>query len=257
MSKKKLTCEIGDKFGYWEVVDNTPEVRNTHVYIKVRCKCGEESMKCLTDLRNGRSCGCKKCRAQDRSLKIQIGDKYKKWTVIDGPKYDSTNHLMYLAQCECGNTRWFSPNELTNPNKCFECVECAAKTRGALLAKDNGSCGNLKLTRYNKLKRSAEKRDYTFEVSIEYLWNLFQKQKQICAITGDYISSIEEASLDRIDSSKGYIEGNVQWVTQQANLSKHIMTMEQLYEFCRKVLNHANQQPSLELTIKEGSETNS
>ena len=63
-------------------------------------------------------------------------------------------------------------------------------------------------------------------------------------------------SLDRIDSSKGYIEGNVQWVTYQANLNKHVMTMEQLYEFCRKVLNHANQQPSQPLTKLEGSETN-
>ncbi len=91
---------------------------------------------------------------------------------------------------------------------------------------------------------------------LKYLWNLFQEQKQICAITGDYIPNIEEASLDRIDSSKGYIEGNVQWVTYQANLSKHVMTMEQLYEFCRKVLNHANQQPSQRLTTLEGSETN-
>lgn len=35
------------------------------------------------------------------------------------------------------------------------------------------------------------------------------------------------------------------------------MTMEQLYEFCNKVINHANQQPSASLTTCEGSETNS
>lgn len=34
------------------------------------------------------------------------------------------------------------------------------------------------------------------------------------------------------------------------------MTMEQLYEFCRKVINYANQQPSQPLTKLEGSETN-
>lgn len=32
--------------------------------------------------------------------------------------------------------------------------------------------------------------------------------------------------------------------------------MEQLYEFCKKVLNHANQQPSLSSNTFEGSETN-
>lgn len=34
------------------------------------------------------------------------------------------------------------------------------------------------------------------------------------------------------------------------------MTMEELYDFCKKVLNHANQQPSQGLTTLEGSETN-
>ena len=64
------------------------------------------------------------------------------------------------------------------------------------------------------------------------------------------------ASIDRIDNSKGYVEGNVQWVTYQANVSKHVMSMNELYEFCKKVLNYANQQPSQPLTKLEGSETN-
>ena len=64
-------------------------------------------------------------------------------------------------------------------------------------------------------------------------------------------------SIDRIDSSKDYVEGNLQWTTYIANVSKHTMTMEQLYDFCKKVLNHANQQPSTPLTKCEGSETNS
>ena len=78
----------------------------------------------------------------------------------------------------------------------------------------------------------------------------------MCAITGDSIPDIKVASLDRIDSNLPYTEGNVQWVSKQANLSKHIMSMQELYEFCKKVLNHANQQPSQPLTKLEGSETN-
>ena len=35
------------------------------------------------------------------------------------------------------------------------------------------------------------------------------------------------------------------------------MTMPELINFCKKVLNHVNQQPSLGLTTQEGSETNS
>ena len=75
---------------------------------------------------------------------------------------------------------------------------------------DNGKIGDLNKTRYTKLKRSAEKRNIEFSVSLEYLWNLFKSQDQICVITGDYINSIDDASLDRIDSTKGYVEGNIQ-----------------------------------------------
>ena len=81
-------------------------------------------------------------------------------------------------------------------------------------------------------------------------------QNRKCAITGDELPNILRASLDRIDSSKGYIEGNVQWVTAQANKCKHILSMSELYEFAQKVLNHANQQPSQSLTTLKGSETN-
>lgn len=92
-------------------------------------------------------------------------------------------------------------------------------------------------------------------MSIEYLWNLFIYQNKTCALTGDPLN-INTASLDRIDSKYGYIEGNVQWVTAQANKCKHILTMAELYEFCEKVLRHANQQPSQPLTKLEGSTTN-
>jgi hypothetical protein len=39
---KKLTCENGDMFGYWTVIDNVPIVKSGHTYVKVRCKCGKE-----------------------------------------------------------------------------------------------------------------------------------------------------------------------------------------------------------------------
>ena len=100
-------------------------------------------------------------------------------------------------------------------------------------------------------------RNIPFEVTIPYLWDLFLEQNKKCAITGDNLDTINNASLDRIDSNKGYVIGNVQWVTKQANLSKHVMSMNQLYDFCKKVLQHANQQPSQPLTKWEGSETNS
>ena len=245
---KKLNCKLGDTFGSWTVIDDNTFVKGGHTYVKVQCKCGKIEDKCLSDLVNGRT---KSCAARSRGTSIKIGDKYKSWTVIGGPELFNGTHIKYEVQC--GTTKWVQANELTNPNRNFK---CAAKERGAAQAERNGKVGELTLTRFTKLQRSAEKRNIEFLVSLEYLSNLYESQNHICAITGRQINSIDDASLDRINSSKGYIEGNVQWTTYQANVSKHTMTMEELYQFCKDVLNHANQQPSQPLTKLEGSETN-
>ena len=254
---KKYTCNNGDKFGLWTVIDNTIIVKNTRRYVKVKCVCGTEKLLALCDLKNGRTSGCSSCMARKRSRNIKIGDKFKDWTVIGGPISDSHQCLLWEIQCICGTTRWIQANQLMDPNSCFRCQKCAAKIRTENLLTANGKVGELTLNRFSKLKKSAEKRNIVFDLNIEYLWELYINQNKICKITGDIIDDFSKASLDRIDSSKGYIKGNVQWVTQQANLSKHIMTMNELYEFCKKVLNHANQQPSQPLTKLEGSETNS
>ena len=107
-----------------------------------------------------------------------------------------------------------------------------------------GKVGKLRQGKFGKIQRNAKARHIEFNLTKEYLNNLFIKQNGICAITGDKLIDINKASLDRIDSSKPYIENNVQWVTAQANKCKHLLTMQELYEFCKKVLNHANQQPS-------------
>lgn len=210
---KKSICKLGDQFGDWSIIDETTFTKGGHTYVKAQCKCGKIEDKCLSDLRNGRSKSCRSCAAQSRSRQIKIGDKYKHWTVINGPQTTEHQCVVWECQCDCGNTRWIQGNELTNPNKCFQCAKCAAKERGAIQAERNGKVGELTLTRYTKLQRSAETRNISFNISMEYLWNLFEYQNHTCAITGDYIPSITEASLDRIDSNGNYEEGNVQWVT--------------------------------------------
>ena len=252
---KKLTCNIGDKYGEWTVIGPAYS-KNRHAYVKCRCSCGAESDIPITVLKKGKSSKCKKCSARSRIEKIEIGSRFKHFTVLDGPIYK--NHTAYYkCVCDCGRELLKLPVELRYKDRDFQCASCAQKENKEQYMLDNGKIGELNLTIYTHYKNSAKKRNLEFNVSIDYLWNLFLQQNRMCAITGDIITDFKQASLDRIDSSKGYIEGNVQWTTRQANISKHIMTMDELYDFCRKVLNHANQQPSTPLTKCEGSETNS
>lgn len=85
-------------------------------------------------------------------------------------------------------------------------------------------------------------------ITLEYLKELWEKQDGKCPYTGWKLDNPETtahwdnhqldprtASLDRIDSSLGYILGNVQFVSVMANFAKRDFQEEQLLEFCQAV----------------------
>lgn len=79
---------------------------------------------------------------------------------------------------------------------------------------------------YNTCKGSknhrGEKRE--FNIDFEYVVSLWESQGGRCALTGAGMSvarhDLKRVSLDRKDSSKGYVLGNVQLVCMWANLAK-------------------------------------
>ena len=179
---------------------------------------------------------------------VKIGNKYKHWTVIDGPFRNEHGSLLWLCECDCHKAKkYFQGNALVNPNRNFQCMQCAVPKRLESFLQMKGKIGDLRQGKFSKTQRNAKARNVKFILTKEYLDRLFKEQNGVCAITGDSLDDINKSSLDRINSNKPYIEGNVQWVTVQANRSKHILSMQELYEFCQKVLNHANQQPSQEI----------
>ncbi len=85
-------------------------------------------------------------------------------------------------------------------------------------------------------------------ITLEYLKKLWEKQGGRCAYAGWELDNPEttndwnhsqlhprKASLDRIDSSVGYVPGNVQFVSLIANFAKRDFKEEELLEFCQAV----------------------
>ena len=103
---------------------------------------------------------------------------------------------------------------------------------------NNGKVGELTLSKFNRIKSKSMIRKIEFNLTIEYLWNLYITQNRKCAITGNELPNILEASLDRIDSSKGYIEGNVQWVHKTINLMKMDLSESDFLKWCQTVVEH-------------------
>lgn len=81
-------------------------------------------------------------------------------------------------------------------------------------------------------------------LSLDFLENLYNSQNGLCAISQETLTFIQNGgrvptniSIDRIDSSKGYEPDNVQLVCNRINQMKNEGTLEELKEWCRKVLN--------------------
>lgn len=78
-------------------------------------------------------------------------------------------------------------------------------------------------------------------ITKKYLEKILEKQDFKCALTGRRFSDdLSDASLDRIDSNKGYIYGNVQLVLAKVNIMKNDMPQEDFIKACGEVWNHYN-----------------
>ena len=68
--------------------------------------------------------------------------------------------------------------------------------------------------------------------------------------------SVVTASLDRIDSSKGYQPGNVWWVHKRVNRLKNDFSMDELLYWSRAIVRqHGNPEPSRGGDTSEGATT--
>lgn len=93
----------------------------------------------------------------------------------------------------------------------------------------------------NKFKSGAKLRGIVWAIEFDYLADLLTSQEFKCALTGWDIDAKNvaknTASLDRIDSSIGYVEGNVQWVHKMVNMCKQQYTQEEFLSMCDAVSN--------------------
>lgn len=95
-------------------------------------------------------------------------------------------------------------------------------------------------SRNKKYKETNKK-----ELSVEYLEKLWKKQKGCCKYTkvplilpkpqGWVVRSPFMASLDRIDSSIGYVEGNVAFVAYSVNMAKSDFTEKTFKSFLSEI----------------------
>ncbi len=153
---------------------------------------------------------------------------------------------------KCGNTTWICQETETGIEKpvltkhllkgTTKSFSFGAK-RGDAHSQWTG-CGQISGNFWHSVVRHALSRKLALEVTIEDAWALFMAQENKCALSGVDIyfpatgGSPQTASFDRIDSSKGYVPGNVQWVHKRINWMKNRFSEEEFIFFCKAVAAH-------------------
>jgi hypothetical protein len=168
------------------------------------------------------------------------GKTFGQLTAIE---YRPGNHQeggRWLCKCSCGIEHAAHASNLKKGQ-----VKSCGHHKG-VRSKSNGprweGFGDIGLTYWSSLKRNALARGTVFSIEIAYAWGLFLGQNKRCALSGILLSFGDNrkdlsrnASLDRIDNTKGYVEGNIQWVHKDVNKMKQHFANDYFIETCKKV----------------------
>lgn len=172
-----------------------------------------------------------------KNLSGKIGDLKIKKRLTD--RSEPKKGFLYECECICGNI----VNVYSYVLLCHNTVSCGCKRyrRGKNHTTWKGY-EEISLTFWKSIQNGASERNLEFDITIEDAWNLFVLQERKCAFTGielnfDSSSRINNrtASLDRKDSTKGYVLDNLQWVHKDINILKKDISDEYFIYLCSLV----------------------
>lgn len=175
-----------------------------------------------------RNCGCRPRKSKtnkDLSGTTKDGARLlNRVGLINPPRY----------MCECSCNKIFEIRlQVFLKNQTVCCPEC----RRAFI---NGVSNEY----FQGIKARARIKNLEMNITQEYMGDLFKLQRGICKLSGrkmilrSYYKDENTASLDRIDSSKGYTVGNVQWVHKDMNTMKLDWSDSEFIEACKEVARH-------------------
>lgn len=165
---------------------------------------------------------------------LKAGDIFNYWTAIeDSIKCTQKSNF----KCQCGTIKSLDPR----PVKSGKTKSCGCQTKRTGADSPFWKGGKFVPSRFlSSFKAGAESRNLEWNLTLQDLDRLWESQLACCAYSGIPLvfgqTNLEQtASLDRIDSSKGYFLNNVQFVHKVINQMKWNLKEEVFLDFCNKV----------------------
>jgi hypothetical protein len=226
---KKQIIKIGDIYNSYTITGE-PFLEDGNISkrkVEVTCSCGTKINAYCCNLK--KLTKCKKCTGLS-IRKFKPGQKVGNFLILE-----YYNNKLKI-KCECGYEYLSTCHEIGRTKICKHCSQ-------AKIGNKHGSykgTENISKKAFSNIKLNALRRNVVFDLTIEYLDKLFVEQNKKCAYSNTILnignSKIEQtASLDRIDSSKGYIIGNVQWVHKDINRMKTDFSEEKFLHIIKNI----------------------
>jgi len=187
---------------------------------------------------------------------IRIGQIFGDRIVIERVENSKNGFAQFLCKCKCGRTSVVRGVRLLS-GKCFKCKYCWSDSFHNIQSpchkagnKNPNYKGtkNVSYTYFSRIQRGAKSRKLEFNITIDYLQSLLENQEFKCKLSGINLimnasngvkqNYLNTGSVDRIDSLKGYIEGNIQWVHKTINVMKQDLTDNDFIEWCKIISKH-------------------
>ena len=189
-----------------------------------------------------KSCGCSLFRV---TLKVGVGERYGRYVVIDATVLGKGNTRSVECRCDCGKVR---------PVRIAELLGGLIKSCGCYADEKKLPAGVAVANElYTSYRQGAVRRGLAFELTYEEFFRLSQLLCHYCggvclrrAKRKHKHGVFEYNGVDRVDSTKGYVEGNMVPCCTDCNFGKRRLTKEQFLRWVDRVYRHNNQEKSYE-----------
>jgi hypothetical protein len=183
--------------------------------------------------------------------RVNIGQTYGGLVVLNEVFTDKQNRRHYECQCNsCSKILIMKATLISaNPDGCRYCwsarVGLARRTGYEEISGDY----------WFNVKNNAKNRNLPFTITIKYAWTLFINQGRRCALSGRYLildlygkdKTRKTASIDRINSKRGYVPGNIQWIHKDFQPMKSNKSQSKFLNMCAEVANYQVSKKGFEL----------
>lgn len=163
--------------------------------------------------------------------KFTLGQRFGDWTVVD-ESVIVEHEAKVKCKCKCGTERYVAVLTLVRgiSKRCANCGNSTEQHSGA----NNANWKGIGVVPGYYLNRKG-----LTEATKIFAAGLIEEQNFKCKLTGLPISFTDKtASLDRIDSTKPYKKGNIQWVHKDANIMKNGYNLDYFIKMCKLIAQH-------------------